>query len=72
MPTLITQNPYEISLANFTVKAGANALSRPVAGGVVESGALKLGTVKQTNITNDTSVAGGKWFISQYNQEVTS
>ncbi|KAF1343866.1 PhoD-like phosphatase-domain-containing protein [Delphinella strobiligena] len=61
MPTIISRNPYEISLANFTVWSGANALARPVAGGVVESGALRGGKVVQSNATNDT--ATGVWFI---------
>lgn len=69
MPTIVNRNPYEISLANFTVKVGANALSRPIAGGVVENGALKMGLVVQTNITNDTSVAGGRYFVSYDDQE---
>lgn len=55
MPTVVTRNPWEISLANFTVASGANKLTRPVAGGVVESGSLKYGQVKQTNLTVDTS-----------------
>ena len=54
IPSLVQRLPYEISLANFTVHAGANALQRPVGGGVVESGALKGGIVKMTNLTNNT------------------
>lgn len=54
MPTQIYRNPYEISLANFTVISGANKLQRPVAGGVVRSGALKNGTTQQLNITANT------------------
>lgn len=42
-PNLLTQNGLEISLANFTVAAGANSLSRPVAGGRVASGSVKGG-----------------------------
>jgi alkaline phosphatase D len=42
-------------------------LQRPVAGGLVESGALKLGQVKQTNATNNTET--GVWFVSQANVE---
>jgi alkaline phosphatase D len=67
MPTIINRNPDEISLANFTVKSGANKLQRPVAGGIVESGALKLGQVVQTNATNNTQT--GVWFVSQANEE---
>lgn len=61
MPTIVSRNPYEINLANFTVKHGANRLHRPVGGGVVESGSLKGGEVKQTNATNNT--ATGQWFV---------
>lgn len=42
-PNLRTRNGLEISLANFTVAAGANSLTRPVAGGQVESGSVKGG-----------------------------
>ena len=62
IPSLVQRLPYEISLANFTVMAGANALQRPVGGGVVESGALKNGVTKMTNITNDTST--GEWIVT--------
>lgn len=66
MPTIVSRNPYEISLANFTVWSGANALARPIAGGVVESGALRGGKVVQSNATNDT--ATGVWFIPSAGQ----
>jgi len=66
MPTIINRNPYEISLANFTVKRDANMLQRPIAGGVVESGALKVGRVMQTNNTNNT--ASGAWFVPSPDQ----
>lgn len=64
MPTLVTRNSNEISLANFTVLSGANALYRnPVtAGGVVENGYLRGGKVVQTNATNNTDT--GKYFVS--------
>ena len=64
MPTIVNRNPNEISLANFTVLSGENALHRNSAtgGGVVENGALKLGKTVQTNATNDTST--GQYFIS--------
>ena len=67
LPTIATRNGYEISLANFTVLNGANKLLRTngvVAGGMAESGALKLGKITQTNTTNDT--ATGKYFISTF------
>ncbi len=66
LPTVITRNPYEISLANFTVKSGDNHLSRPIAGGSAEVGSLKGGSVMQTNVTNNT--ATGQYFISHFNQ----
>lgn len=68
MPTVVTRNAWEIPLANFTVKAGANKLQRPVAGGVVESGSLKFGKTVQSNITLDTS--NGTWFVSHADLEV--
>ncbi|KAF2433346.1 alkaline phosphatase-like protein [Tothia fuscella] len=64
-PTVATRNAYEIPLANFTVAAGANHLSRPIAGGNVESGALSTGTVKSTNVTLNTDT--GKWEITSFN-----
>ena len=69
MPTIVNRNPNEISLANFTVLSGANALYRnPVpGGGVVENGYLKGGKVVQTNSTNDT--ATGIYFISHEDME---
>ncbi|KAL9049370.1 MAG: hypothetical protein Q9162_007249 [Coniocarpon cinnabarinum] len=70
MPTIVTRNPFEIPLANFSVVSGANALSRPIGGGTVENGALSQGSVVMTNITNDTSIAGGSWFISHDDMEV--
>lgn len=69
MPTLVNRNPGEISLANFTVLSGANALYRnPVtAGGVVANGYLRGGKVVQTNVTNNTDT--GKYYISHENVE---
>lgn len=67
LPTVINRNPYEISIANFTVLNGGNHLERsrgvPADGGVVENGALKGGSVVQTNITNATD--SGQYFISR-------
>ncbi|KAK4632300.1 Alkaline phosphatase D [Fulvia fulva] len=54
LPTIVNRNPLEISLVNFTVKSGANALQRPIAGGIAESGSLKGGMIQQSNITNNT------------------
>lgn len=63
MPTIVNRNPDEISLANFTVVSGANALQRPgFEKGVVENGASKLGRTVQTNGTNDTVT--GVYFVS--------
>ena len=69
MPTVVIRNPDEISLANFTVLSGANALYRdPVpGGGVVENGALKGGRIVQTNSTNNTDT--GIYFISHEDVE---
>lgn len=74
MPTLVTRNPDEISLANFTVRSGDNALYRDagtaggvVGGGVVENGYLRGGKVVQTNSTNNTDT--GKYFISHEDRE---
>ncbi|KIW04888.1 uncharacterized protein PV09_04063 [Verruconis gallopava] len=68
MPTVASRNPLEISLANFTVRSGENKLARPVGGGVVESGTLKGGQTKITNITHNTS--NDTWSITAYNLEV--
>ena len=78
-PTVATRNALEIPLANFTVLAGANHLSRPVAGGVVESGALRGsddggnnvgvdGEVKLSNVTFDTE--SGDWLLTDFEQMV--
>ena len=69
LPTLLTQNPYEISLGNFTVLNGGNSLQRnpTVGGGVVENGALKGGKTVQTNLTHN--VINGSYFISHSNEE---
>ena len=71
MPTIVTRNPGEISLANFTVLNGMNRLERfngtAAIGGTVENGALKGGQTLQTNLTNSTDT--GLYFISHDNQE---
>ena len=71
MPTIINRNPNEISLANFTVLAGANHLQRAggsvAVGGQVENGALKFGKTVQTNLTNSTET--GVWFVSEAGAE---
>lgn len=65
-PTVATRNPYEIPLANFTVAAGANHLSRPIAGGNVESGAISEGTQKLTNVTYNTE--SKKWEVTSFDK----
>lgn len=71
MPTIITRNDGEISLANFTILNGVNALHRVngtvAVGGQVENGAVKLAPTVQTNITNSTTA--GVYFISHDNEE---
>ncbi|KAM0719745.1 hypothetical protein Q7P37_003878 [Cladosporium fusiforme] len=65
LPDVRTRNGYELSLANFTVQEGSNALQRPIAGGEVENGALKgNGTVAATNLTRDTN--SGEWFVGEF------
>ena len=63
-PSLQTRNGYEVSLANFTVENGANRLSRPVAGGVVEDGALQRGSVSMSKLTVDTNT--GRYFTHNF------
>ena len=64
IPSNAVRSGAEISLANFTVLAGANRLYRNggsvALGGVVEAGSLKGGRVVQTNRTHDTQT--GKWY----------
>jgi alkaline phosphatase D len=62
-PTLVQRLPLEVSLANFTVPRGANALQRPVGGGIVASGALKNGQTIVSNITHNTLT--GEYRVSQ-------
>lgn len=67
LPTIVNRNPYEIPTANFSVKRDANRLTRPVAGGLVETGSLKGGQIKITNVTNNTET--GKWSVTHFNEE---
>lgn len=70
MPTIVSRNSGEISLANFTVQSGANKLTRyngSVVQRPVENGYVKYGQMKQTNITNNT--ASGVYYISHNNTE---
>lgn len=56
IPTTRVRSGREISLANFTVRSGENALSRDGVGGfrAVENGVLKFGERVMTNATYDT------------------
>ena len=53
-PSVATRNSWDIPLANFTVFPGQNRLHRPEGGSRAESGALKSGEIKPTNLTLDT------------------
>ncbi|KKY29786.1 putative alkaline phosphatase-like protein [Diaporthe ampelina] len=53
-PSVASRNPWDLSLANFTMEAGANRLKRPVAGGTVEAGFLRGGETVHTNLTLNT------------------
>ncbi|OTB08799.1 hypothetical protein M426DRAFT_262240 [Hypoxylon sp. CI-4A] len=65
-PSVASRNSWDLPLANFTVEAGANKLSRPVAGGSVEAGYLRDGKTKPTNITLNTDT--WEWDIVGYDQ----
>ncbi|KAL8942146.1 MAG: hypothetical protein Q9216_001831 [Gyalolechia sp. 2 TL-2023] len=65
-PTVATRNAYDLPLANFTVLAGDNRLSRPVAGGSVESGSLRGGEVEHSNLTLNTETGG--WEVVRFDQ----
>jgi alkaline phosphatase D len=54
IPSIVQRVPYEVSLGNFTVLKDANAVQRPIGGGVVEAGALKFGQTTMSNLTNNT------------------
>ncbi|KAK5096991.1 hypothetical protein LTR24_002432 [Lithohypha guttulata] len=66
-PSVASRNPYEVSLANFTVYAGDNHLARPVAGGVVASGAIQEGEVRMTNLTLNTETGEWGYQAAEYN-----
>ncbi|KAB5528007.1 PhoD-like phosphatase-domain-containing protein [Coniochaeta sp. 2T2.1] len=65
-PSVATRNPYDLPLANFTVRAGENKLARPVAGGQVEAGSLKGGKTVPTNVTYNTNTKG--WEVIGFNK----
>jgi alkaline phosphatase D len=56
-----TRNSWDLPLANFTVSAGQNHLSRPVAGGNVEAGFVRGGKTTGTNVTLNTDT--NKWEV---------
>lgn len=58
---MATRNSWDLPLANFTVRSGEDHLERPVAGGEVESGALRFGEVEHTNLTLNTET--GEWKV---------
>ncbi|KAI1847868.1 hypothetical protein JX265_013910 [Neoarthrinium moseri] len=63
-PSVATRNPWDLSLANFTVVVNDNHLARPVAGGSVEAGHVQGGEVNPTNVTLNTET--GEWDIVGY------
>ncbi|KAL8871533.1 MAG: hypothetical protein Q9174_002654 [Haloplaca sp. 1 TL-2023] len=65
-PSVATRNAWDLPLANFTVLAGDNRLSRPVAGGSVESGSLRGGEVEHSNLTLNTE--NGTWAYVTFDQ----
>lgn len=58
-PTVSERGPWELPLANFTVKSGENHLERPVAGGKVEAGWLREGEVEHSKVSMNTET--GEW-----------
>ncbi|KAI2629696.1 PhoD-like phosphatase-domain-containing protein [Hypoxylon sp. NC1633] len=65
-PSVASRNSWDLPLANFTVVAGENKLSRPVAGGVVEAGFLRGGETNPTNVTLNTDT--WQWDYVGYEQ----
>jgi alkaline phosphatase D len=70
-----SRNPFDISLANFTVKAGENHLQRNngsvvAADGHVESGALQRGPTTPTNVTLNTIT--GLWNVTGFEKMFVS
>ncbi|KAL8772471.1 MAG: hypothetical protein Q9209_002423 [Squamulea sp. 1 TL-2023] len=65
-PSVASRNAWDLPLANFTVVAGDNRLSRPVAGGSVESGSLRGGEVQHTNLSLNTQT--GSWEEVNFDQ----
>ncbi|KAI1345190.1 PhoD-like phosphatase-domain-containing protein [Xylariaceae sp. FL0016] len=72
-PSVASRNPWDLPLANFTVLSGENKIARPVAGGVVEAGALRDGETRPTNVSLDTD--SGVWDVIGFDKmylDVTS
>ena len=67
MLTIINRNSLEISLANFTVKKGENALDRGAGLVGVEKEVSKFGRTVMKNATNDTET--GVWSVAMDNEE---
>ncbi|RKL50871.1 hypothetical protein BFJ72_g324 [Fusarium proliferatum] len=65
-PSIATHNAWEIPLANFTVLPGDNHIHRPKDGVQAESGALKTGEIKHTNLTLNTET--GVWKVKGFDQ----
>jgi alkaline phosphatase D len=65
-PSVASRNSWDLPLANFTVISGENKLARPVGGGSVESGVLRGGQTKPTNLTLNTD--SWKWGIIGFDQ----
>ncbi|KAF4499637.1 alkaline phosphatase [Fusarium agapanthi] len=65
-PSIATHNAWEIPLANFTVFAGDNHIHRPKDGVQAESGALKFGQIKHTNLTLNTET--GVWKVQGFDK----
>ncbi|OTA96927.1 hypothetical protein M434DRAFT_388788 [Hypoxylon sp. CO27-5] len=65
-PSVASRNSWDLPLANFTVVAGANKLSRPVAGGSVEAGYVRGGETNPTNVTLNTDT--WEWDTVGYDQ----
>ncbi|RYP54975.1 hypothetical protein DL768_000291 [Monosporascus sp. mg162] len=65
-PSVAARQGWDLPLANFTVLAGANRVSRPLAGGAVEAGWLKEGETTPSNVSLDTET--GVWDVVGFEQ----
>lgn len=64
-PSVASRNSWDLPLANFTVEAGSNKLSRPIAGGKAEAGYGKGVEIVPTNLTLNTETR--EWDTVGYN-----